>query len=725
MENIQTKISPIVDQIKTHFLVKLMRSEHLVSPLKKNKQLIRAFKIGNMSRKYAVSMKHQLILLLICLSIFPIILIGTITFSKVNETLTYAQENLLRAHALGIRHSFESVLSGIEASLRGITTQSNVMILMEDVNQDQIIDDKSLYNSTSFSLKNAVRYSEDLYESAFITDKSGTVIVEGTLEKASILGQSIVSEEYYSLLNKDNTFVIGAPYVSSVTQNLVIPVAKSIKNQAGINGTLVVLFNHEKMMSFLQSVEIGNSGSVVIFNTDGTAIYHPDTTQLMLPLTTDLFDEYTNNKQMDSTQGFVQYKDSSNKRLAAWESMPVSGWTIAATLSQNEFDKGITQIKDTMLTIALATALIASVIAVLYANSVIAPIKVLGNLMKRVAEGDLKAENIYEPNREMAELSRSFNMMVANLKTLITEIIEASSQVNDTSKKIGDSSSHTYTAAENTLKSVDEIALGAQAQHQDVGISVSRIHIMASAINDVRNQTHDIQASSKSSELVSQEGMAHMARLNKQSTSSLEASHQIREEVNAMNAELQKIQNTVEAISKISTTTKILALNAAIEAAQAGNAGRGFSVVAQEVRKLAEQTTLEADNIRNLLKQIQVKSKAMEVVVSSNEATVEDQNRAVHATLHAFSRISEEIQCTTAKVTQISEAIEALDQSKIDTIESVSAIAIIAEQTVLASDHARATTQEQFASVEYVKDQAEELHALATNLLKSVEVFKL
>ncbi len=736
--NIYIKIlrSPWAKSLSHHFPHKSVRKIipfHRLSFRKRTvpeafKQIVGLFRgksgAGTAAKDSSASMKTQLILLLTGLSVVPILFLGTITFIKAQEALGTAQKSALSAHAQGIRHSLESVLGGVDDTLKGIASQTNILILMEDVNQDGVVNDTALLNSTAFSLKNAVKGSDKLYESAFIAGKSGKVLVEGTLAKSSIIGTQIQDTDYYKKIAGKEKFAVGAPYISKASGKLVIPMARSIETLAGWNGTLVVLFDHQRFMEFLADSAIGTSSSVYILDSVGNSVYHPNPAKLLAPLPSDLFTGHIKKNPETAAKGFDQYKDATGPRLAAWEALGNSGWTIVSTLSRGEFEKGILQIRNFMLGIVLLTIVAASLIAVRYAKTLTKPIQDLGGLMNRIAQGDLEGESTHRPNREVAELNDSFNRMTANLKALITGITDASNSVSSASETLGALSAQTAAAAENMLESVEEIAAGAQEQSADAADSVQRSLVMATSIREVHSQTDGILTAAHASGQLAQAGMAQLKTLSTKSDENRRATRQIQEEVTALNSEIQRIDGIVDAISKIAKTTNLLALNAAIESARAGDAGRGFTVVAQEVRKLADQTTQEASGIRSILQEIQKKSHSMEAVVMQNEAAVMEQNAAVLSTEEAFTRIVRQIDMTTDKVTLIAGAVDALDQSKEEMIRSVSAISSVALQTAQTAQTARASTQEQFASVEHLRGQAEDLHRLAEVLAASIQVFR-
>lgn len=672
----------------------------------------------------ASSMKSQLILILTGLSIVPLLFLGTITFLKAQEALGNAQKSALLAHAQGLRHNLDAVLGGVDDTLKGIASQTNVLILMEDVNQDGTVNDTSLLNSTAFSLKNAVKGSDKLYESAFIAGKNGQVVVESATEQATLLGTYINETDYYRKISAQKDFVIGAPFLSKASGRLVVPTARSIETLAGRSGTLVVLFDHKRFMNFLADSGIGDSGAVYIMDANGSTVFHPDPAKLLLPMTAKLFGAASEEKNDASLTGFSRYHDETGPRLAAWETQQDSGWTIVTTLSRKEFEEGILQIRNFMLVIVLLSVTVASLTAVRYTESLTRPIQELGQLMNRVARGELEGGSTRRPNREVAHLNDSFNEMVTNLKRLTRGISEAGSSVSSASEVLGALSAQTASAAENMLVSVDEIAAGATAQSDEAAQSVLRSQVMADAIREVHVLTDSILTAARSSEKLTQAGIAQISALNVRSFESQQASAEIAREVGALNSEIQRIDGIAEGISKLAKTTNLLALNAAIEAARAGDAGLGFTIVAQEVRKLADQTAQESAAIRSILLEIQKKSHSMKAVVQRNEQAVTAQDLMVRSTEEAFNHIAAQTDATAAQAAFIAEAVQALNRSKEEMLQSVSAISAVASKTAQTAQQARAATQEQFCAVEQLLSQAEDMHQLAGALTASTEAFK-
>lgn len=722
--------------IKKHAVVRFRRPQHTrlpaplartLGPILGNRTVRRLMHSASRTfethfgQNASVSMAHQLLILMAALSVLPLLLVGFLTFSKVQATVTQAQRSMLTAHAEGIQHSLEASFQGADNTMKGIAAQSSVLILMEDANQDGVVNDQSNLNTASFALKNAVKGSDGLYESVLIAAKNGAVLAEESQQKGASAGATIADRDFTRRIQAGEDFVIGAPFISESSGHLVIPAARSIKTLAGWNGTLVILFDQEHFMRFLGQTQLGATGAVYLLDAAGIAVYHPDAAKVMAPLEGDLFTDHIAGSQA----GFSSYRSASGARIAAWAPMPQTGWTVAATLSRNEFEAGISQIRLFMLIAVLLTALLTALAARSYARAATRPIQTLSVLMDRVAEGDLTAESQCRTNLETAALSDSFNAMLHNLRVLIAQVDGASQSVSEASFTLGALSQQTLASTENMQAAVEQIADGARRQHAAADTGQQRIEAMADFVQKIHGLSESILQAAQSTEAAAALNAEQLTGLKEAGRSGREAADRIDRETAELNEALSRIGAIVEAISKIAKTTNLLALNAAIEAARAGDAGRGFAVVADEVRKLADQTTQEATGIRRILGDVQNKALRMTAVVRLNGETAAAQMAMADTASGSLDAITHEIHRTTQEVANIADAIHDLNESMSEIVSTMGEVTAVAAETAVASDTARTATQEQFDSVGHLRDQSEDLSQLSRHLSETLRIFQL
>lgn len=724
-------ILPIRKKNHTHFRTPLHCAgiciQHFIKTLPRRLKHTAAF-LTSPKQGPQVSMKNQLILLLLTMSLLPVIAVGAVTFVKASESLQKSQKTMLIAHADVIRQSLNTVISGVQDTMSGISTQLDVLLLTEDYNSDGIVNDTTVQNSTSFSLENAVKGSEGLFEGALVTGKNGTVIAEGRSDggfrktsKSSFLGTSYSHKDFTQRIERGESFAVGAPFYSDATGRLVIPVAQSVKTLASRNGMLIILFDQENLMRFLTTMSVGVTGEVYVVDAQGMILFHRDSSQLLTALNPGLYQAQI--ADMQSAEGFGSYIDSGTKRLAAWSLADEAGWTVVSTLAQTEFNQGIVQIQMFVLLTLLLTLALTFYLATSYSHVMTDPIRLLGELMNKVSQGDLSAESSHQPNQEVAALTNSFNQMLSNLKILIQGISNASSSVSTTALSLGGLSAQSAASAENMRTSSERIASGAVAQSEKISDCSAQIAMMAEGLHEVHIQANGILNTAVINENHATHGVQSLNLLREKHSESLAAAHSISTEAAALDEAVHRITGIVAAISNIAKTTNLLALNAAIEAARAGDAGRGFSVVADEVRKLADQTTREACDIRTILNDVQTKALTMMHAIAENEKAVHQQNDAVLSTEASLNQIAEGIRETTSQLSTISHALIRLNHSKDKVLQSMDEISAVSTEAAGTAQEASAATQEQFASVEHLQIEANELNLLAGCLTESIAMF--
>ncbi|SHS83334.1 H3 [Mycobacteroides abscessus subsp. abscessus] len=357
-------------------------------------------------------------------------------------------------------------------------------------------------------------------------------------------------------------------------------------------------------------------------------------------------------------------------------------------------------------------------------RSIYGPLKKIEFLMQKAKNGDLTVQSDYDSRDEIGSLSNSFNEMITQIKSLIMMVRESSDQVAASSEQLMASAEQTNKAAEQIAEASSIMAANGEASVKGtevVSVSTQQMAIgitnIADSITQVSNHSNVTTEESEKGNVALKKTIDQMGSINE----TVQSSSGIIKDLGERSSEIEKI---LAVISGISEQTNLLALNAAIEAARAGEHGKGFAVVADEVRKLAEESRRSAEQITHLIHDIQ--SSTANAVVSMDKCTTEvqtglvlinDTGKSFEKILHSAADVSRQSVEVSAAVKQLSSSVEQVALGIFD-------ISMKTEESSSGSQTVAAGAEEQLASMEEITASAHSLAKMAEDLQAMVNTFK-
>ncbi|MCM3112255.1 methyl-accepting chemotaxis protein [Lederbergia lenta] len=380
------------------------------------------------------------------------------------------------------------------------------------------------------------------------------------------------------------------------------------------------------------------------------------------------------------------------------------------------------------MSILLVTVLFligSSVAVYLLLKRQLTPIQALSSLSKRVAKGELEMDPLpVKSNDEIGLLTRNFNVMIENLRSIIKSATNVSSQVSNSSTILSSNMQEVADSTNHVVASMQEVASGADLQAEKANQSTKVIEEMSIGIQRVAMSANQITESSLTASKEAEKGNDSTRRSVEQMNSISKAVNQSATLVKLLGERSEKIEEIVDIITGIASQTNLLALNAAIEAARAGEAGSGFAVVAEEVRKLAEQSEGSARQISALISQIQ--SDTGESVNMMIHAVEEVDNGliVVNETEQSFGHILTSIHQVADQIQDLSAVFEEMSAGTVEVTDSVQQMEMISNSS---RDNTRAVAEasvSQLNSVNQISDEAQVLNDLSDELMHVVNKFK-
>jgi len=387
-------------------------------------------------------------------------------------------------------------------------------------------------------------------------------------------------------------------------------------------------------------------------------------------------------------------------------------------------DHDVDQIRLNMNIAVVISLLTSGLIALVLSNYLSKPIKSLVHISKKMANGDLTGTIEVKSKDEIGQLSSAFINMKEELSLLINQIKIISGDVLDSSFQLASVSQESGGSAEETARAAESLNESSILQTnlmnksnetvEDLIDELSRVGTFAMNVRDASNSVH---VSSEKGETSIDEAIRQMTAI-KGSTMETGATIGVLKEKSGL------IGDIVSVITSISQQTNLLALNAAIEAARAGEHGRGFAVVADEVRKLAENTQTSTEEISNLIKDIQNQIEMAITTMNSSVLEVETGTTIIEETGQMFGEIKDEVGNMTSLIQSLNNSMVSLEESGQHALDGMNRVTDIVRQSTDSTLEVSSAAEEQSAMAQEISSQAEQVSNLADKLIGSTEKFR-
>lgn len=378
------------------------------------------------------------------------------------------------------------------------------------------------------------------------------------------------------------------------------------------------------------------------------------------------------------------------------------------------------------LLITIGTLFVVVFVSIKFSKTISNPIKQIAGLMGGLSKGDLTVA-IREDNRkdEIGQLTQAMQVMKDSLHETIGQVADASSSVATQSEELTQSAIEVQTGSEQIAMTMEEIASGTEKQADSVSTLAHTMGVFATQAQETSEKGAHIQTSSIDILDLTNGGRQLMTSSEKQMMKIDEIVQQAVKKMDRLDNQTQEISKLVSVIQEVAAQTNLLALNAAIEAARAGEHGKGFAVVADEVRKLAEQVSVSVTDITDIVTNIQIESADVTESLQSGYDEVEQGTHYIQTTSGTFDEINGAMTEMVGNINAIAENLSDITTNSQELNNAIEEIAAISEESAAGIEETAATSQQASSSMEEVAGGSEKLANLADELHTLVGRFKL
>lgn len=379
--------------------------------------------------------------------------------------------------------------------------------------------------------------------------------------------------------------------------------------------------------------------------------------------------------------------------------------------------------------VTVVVSVVLSILMLYIRSSITKPLKKVTQLINKQAELDFKGNKdkallrLKDKNDEIGMMIKALSEMEENVRDFVIKTSEVTKQVALSSGKLSKISGQTASTSEEISKTIESIADGAGEQAKDTEQSAGNVQQLGKLLEQDAAYLEELNQETDEIDGKKNDGFTILKELNTKTDQNNQAAERIYKIIVENNESAVKIETASSMIQNIASQTNLLALNAAIEAARAGEAGRGFSVVADEIRKLAEQSDSFTKEIMKVIEELKKNSTTAVDEVDEVRNIVISQSKSVSLTENKFDQIALSIEKIKQIIMNLNQSSKVMNENKATIDELMQNLAAIAQENAASTEEASASIQEQANAIMEIAQASSQMEMIATELGEVIQKF--
>ncbi len=663
----------------------------------------------------------------ILLLVLPIIAVGLLVFSAmIYHNMNQAMQKEILTRSI---EKTENVNSNITEWLQSISMETqlsaNNPLVKQNIGNNELLTSMNeerwkiagnTYARTYMSI-GFIRLADN--GQVFLCNKDGNKLVNAADEKW-----------YKEIIESKQDNVFTAPEKDN-DGRLLMTIASLIKDNAGNKvGYAITNINLNAVCSEVQGLRLGDNGYSILVDNDGTYLYNPDSSKILngnIKEESDRSYQLISNKILASNAAFTRFElDNGDEMLCI--SCPVIGtrWFMATIAYESELMEPVSNALTIMMTVSLVLLAIIFAGIVVAVNHITKPLGTMMMVMRRLSEGDFsKQENNIKSNDELGRLAIALDNMRDEVAQVLNKVKYSAENLNSAVEHMSVTTNQSAQVSNQIAMSITDVAESSMKELDAVNSTNEEIDKFKSNVDNMSDVVQNAVEKGRKTSDVAADGGVKLKKAIEQIQRIEAATARSTKVVDSLGEQSMEIGKIVKTISEIAEQTNLLALNAAIEAARAGEAGRGFAVVADEVRKLAISSQEAAMDISNIITEIQSNTKlAVQEIESGNKEVVAG-TKSIESTEEAFGSIISMVQDVSAQLENIAKVVSEMANSGNVIAKNISTVRESSKKNAEEAENVSAASEEQSAAVNGLSAASSKLADLAAELSRNVDKFKL
>ncbi|MBR5913809.1 MAG: methyl-accepting chemotaxis protein [Selenomonadaceae bacterium] len=531
---------------------------------------------------------------------------------------------------------------------------------------------------------------------------------------------------YLSVKDTGKDYFVTSPYEDLNTHQILVSIVTPVRNGTTFVGAVCEDIGLDILGEKANGIKYRGVGYATFMDAEGVIIATNDPALKGVENISGIIDTPEHlNTILSNDSGNIICTVGGDDYVFGYAKLPSVGWIVGLAIPYNEVFGILNQIKIMFAVITLVCLVVITLFCTKISNAITEPVLKLEEHAKQMANGNLRMQEIpIEGTDEIGVLTSEFNIMCKNLRGLITKMLTTSEQLAASSDELMASSTQSANTSVTIAETVSEVGGEITKQMQDIDAVKKSIDVVSGDIQIVSDKALNVADTSErtakaalTGEDLMQVAIEKMRSIEKSVTASAEV-------VERLGESSKQIGQIVEAIAEISDQTNLLALNAAIEAARAGEHGRGFTVVSEEVRKLATASQESAEKIRARIESIQASTEEAVQSMKSGTADVAEGTNAIREVGVQFEEIMRMVDGIKKEITGINQSVKTVSDGTEKIVAATNSIDKASQVTNGRTQSISSATETQSASNEEIAAAAQALSNLAADMQDAIGRFK-
>ncbi len=676
-------------------------------------------------KKPSLDIKLTLILFAIVPMILSALILSIVTVKESSAELKKSSQNSMISIIEGIGAAFDNTTDNGETTLTNFIQSPIVIDLLKNPDDPAVAAKAQEYTTNFYN-------SLDGWEGIYIADWNSKVL---THPAPPVVGKVMregdrLKELQDAMLGSDGVYNVGiitSPASGQLIMSMYAPVYDENGTPLGYVGAGTFVNNNA--VKFADVTSLGLSSAYVYFvDSTGIMLFHPDESKIGSPVENEAVKGVVAKLEagQEVTPTCVEYKYKGKMKYASYYVGKDNAYIAVLTTDEAEVMANIKKVTVVTFVLGIICVIIFAILAVILARFVAAPLMAVSDATQKLGSGDVTVEcKAKSPIKEIRSIIDSFGDLKAALSDSMSNVKNAARVLSSAIVSVDGKTTDNVESISQINDAIDEVASTSQAVAEDAQVMAEKATQLGGEIETLFDNVVRLHDGSMVIQSANNEAAGCMNTVLEGSQQSVEAVNDIAQKIADTNSAVEKIDIAIQSIESIADQTNLLSLNASIEASRAGEAGRGFTIVAQEIRTLAESSAMSAKEIKQIVEEVVTLSNSTVAISDRVHDMILSQQREIEKAQDKFARLSETVESSIEEIGVIKEIAAHMDEIKVEFANATTDLGAISEELGAAAEEVAASCQTVSSACTDTQASTEEMRAINDTMSSAIDYFNL